>query len=97
MVRPPLAKRKYLHRSRVGASTLSIRPVIQEAQQAFQSGVGVFVDMLGHLIIHKWVVLVADHTPAIGYLGDVAGAVATIGTPSMPDLIVELGTELLLC
>ena len=45
--------------------------------------------MLGHGVVHKGIVFVADEPPAIGDLRDVAAAIALIWSPSVPDLIVE--------
>ena len=34
--------------------------VAEEAQQALQSKVGIFIYVFGHGVVHKWVILVAD-------------------------------------
>ncbi len=45
--------------------------------------------MLGHGVVHKGIVFVANEPPAIGNLRDVAAAIALIWSTPVPDLIVE--------
>jgi hypothetical protein len=49
------------------AAGLSVRAVGQEAEQALEVGAGVFVDMLGHLVIHELMIrgAVSDHGPVM--------------------------------
>ena len=63
--------------------------MIQKSDEAFESGVCIAIDMLGHGVVHKGIVFVADEPSAIGDLRDVAAAIALIWSPSVPDLIVE--------
>ena len=63
--------------------------MIQESNQASESGGCIAIDMLGHGVVHKRIVFVTDEPPAIGDLRDVAAAIALIWSPSVPDLIVE--------
>ena len=69
----------------------------QETQQPLQPRVGVLVDMFRHLVIHKGIVLVADDAPRISHLGDIARALTLVRATSMPHLIIESGSEVLLC
>ena len=63
--------------------------MIQKTGQAPESGICIAIDMLGHGVVHKRVVFVADEPSAIGDLRDVAAAIALIWSPSVPDLVVE--------
>ena len=71
--------------------------MIQKAKETAQTRVGVFVDMFRHLVIHKGIVLVADDAPRISHLGDIARALTLVRATSMPHLIIESGSEVLLC
>ena len=71
--------------------------MIQEAKETAQTRVGIFVDMFRHLVIHKGIVLVANDAPCISHLGDIAGALTLVRATSMPHLIIESGSEVLLC
>ena len=76
---------------------LSIGTVIEKAQQPLQPRVGVSVDVFRHLVVHKGIILMADDAAGVGDLGDVASTVTFVGTASVPNLIVESGSEVLLC
>lgn len=69
----------------------------QEAQQPLQPWISVLIDMLRHLVVHEGIVLVADDAAGIGHLGDVARPLTFVGAAPVPDLIVESGSEVLLC
>ena len=68
---------------------ISLGATVQEAEEAFQAGIGILVDMLGHGVVHEGVVFVTDHPTGIGDLGDIPGSLASIGSATVPDLIVE--------
>ena len=76
-------------RHRKNTDVLAVGAVIEEAEKAFESGIGISVDPFGHVVIHKWVILVAYYAPAIGNLRDVSIAIALIGASAMPYLVVE--------
>ena len=47
--------------------------------------------MLGHGVVDEGEVLVADHPPGVGDLGDVTRPVAAVRAAAVPDLVVEHG------
>ncbi len=63
--------------------------MIEEAEKAVESGIGVSVCLFGHVVVHKRVILLADYAPAIGNLRDVSTSLALIGASAMPYLVVE--------
>ena len=52
--------------------------------------------MLWHLVIHEGVILVANNASGVGDLGDIARAITFVGAATVPNLIVESGSEVLL-
>ena len=60
------------------AGGLAVGAPAEEAEEAFETGIGIPVDVLGHGIVHEWEILVAYYTPCVSNLSDVACAFAEI-------------------
>ena len=63
----------------------------EESEQAFESVIGVFVNVLGHLVVHEGIIFVPYNSTRVGDLGNVSVSCAVVGAASVPDLVVENG------
>src|SRR5579871_5845252 len=61
----------------------------EEAEETFEAGIGVGIDVFRHLVVHKRIVLVPDEAAGVTHLCDIAHPVAEVWAAPMPYLIVE--------
>ncbi len=71
------------------SAKLSVIAARQKTQQPLEARISTFVNVFGHLVIHKRKILVADEAARVGDLRHHARAARSVGRAPVPDLIVE--------